>query len=55
MHRADRADRALLSFTEAPKIGNRFMKFALDQGQFFKPGARRWAFAFMGAVIGGKS
>ena len=38
--------RFLLSRDDAPRIGNRFMKFALDKGAFFKPGAPRWAFLF---------
>jgi hypothetical protein len=40
--------RTLLSSADAPKIRNRFMKLVLDKGNFFKPGAPRWAFAFMG-------
>jgi len=39
--------RFLLSFEDAPRIGNRFMKFALDKGTFFKPGAPRWAFVLI--------
>jgi len=39
--------RFLLSFDDAPRIGNRFMKFALDKGTFFKPGAPRWAFVLI--------
>jgi hypothetical protein len=38
--------RALLSREEAPRIVNRFMKFVLDKGNVFKPGAPRWAFVF---------
>jgi len=40
--------RTLLSSADAPKIRNRFMKLVLDKGNFFKPGAPRWSFAFMG-------
>ena len=39
--------RFLLSFDDAPRIGNRFMKFALDKGTLFKPGAPRWAFVLI--------
>jgi len=37
--------RFLLSFGDAPRM-RRLMKFALDKGTFFKPGAPRWAFLF---------
>ena len=38
--------RFLLSFEDAPRM-RRFMKFALDKGTFFKPGAPRWAFVLI--------
>jgi hypothetical protein len=44
--------RALLSSTGAPRIGNRFMKFTLDKGQYYQPGAPSRAFAFMSVFMG---